>query len=225
MPTFNNHRTPNRYTPNRRTRWHAERIVAELREDKAAPLERYRAFALTRAYLAEKSATHAGREATRRLGEALGYNPHKGGFLDKFERHRTEFNTLARPVPYAYLHAIGAERDELQACLEADRARYHHEREKPRFPTTAAVRYMPTVYATVCFPLGTTEDQALRILQHQQHARFMRFIVYEALLSICIPAGAESRPEYTWFPPRWSWQKNRLEASPRPGEFGVMRIG
>ena len=52
----------------------------------------------------------------------------------------------------------------------------------------------------------------------------MRFIVYEALLSIRIPAGVESQPEYTWFPPRWSWQKNRLAASPRPGEFGVMRI-
>ena len=225
MPSFNNHRTPDHCSPDHRTRSHAARIVAALRENKAAPLERYSAFAVTRAYLAEKSAAHSGREATRRLGETLGYNPNKGGFLDKFERHRNEFNTLARPVPYAYLDAIGADRSELQACLEADLEHYHDQREKPRFPTTAAIRYMPTVYATVRFPLGTTEEQALRILQDQEHARFMRFIVYEGLLSIRIPAGIEAQPEYSWFPPRWSWEKNRIEGSPPPGPFGVMRIG
>ena len=202
----------------------AARIVASFREDKATSVERYSAFAVTRAYLAEKSAAFAGREATRRLGATLGYNPDKGGFLYKFERHRNEFNSLARAVPYTYLDAIGADRRELEVCLEADLARYHEECEKPRFPTTAAIRYMPTIYGSVRFSFGTTEDEALRILQDEEHARFMRFIVYDELLSIRIPKGVDSGPEYSWFPPRWAWKRSWLEAYPRPGRFGVTRI-
>lgn len=202
----------------------AARIVASFRQDKATTVERYTAFAVTRAYLAEKSEAFAGREATRRLGAILGYNPDKGSFLDKFERHVNEFNNLARAVPYAYLDAIGADRSELEVCLEADLARYYEECEKPRFPTTAAIRYIPTIYGSVRFPLGTTEEEAIRILQNEEHARFMRFIVYDELLSIRIPKGADSRPEYSWFRPRWAWKRSWLEAYPRPGRFGVTRI-
>ena len=203
----------------------AARLVQSLRENKATSIERYQAFAVTRAYLVEKSAPHAGREATRRLGEALGYNTNKGGFLEKFERHRNEYNTLLRPVPFAYLDAIGADRDEIEVCLEADLERYHEEVEKPRFPTSGAIRYMPTIYGSVRFPLGTTEAEAIRIIQDAQYERFMRFIVYLGLLSIRIPEGVEAEPEYSWFPPQWTWKKRRLEVKPVPGAFGVARVG
>jgi hypothetical protein len=139
----------------------AVRFVQALRASSETEVDGYEIYQYTRRYLRDTSAAFDSREKTRELGEALGYNTTKGNFFDKFRRHIDEWNALNREIPFRYLDAIGADREVLSLCLEADLEHYERERHKPRYPTSAAIRIIPTIYSQVSFPPGTSEEEAL----------------------------------------------------------------
>ena len=202
----------------------ATRFVEALRASSETNVEGYEIFQYTRRYLRDTSAAFDSRQATRELGEALGYNTSKGNFFDKFRRHVDEWNALRREVPFRYLDAIGADRDVLALCLEADHEHYERQRHTPRYPTSAAIRYVASFYGRIPFPPGTTEEEAIDRLMDNEYIAFRRIILYSGLLMIRIEPGADTTPEYIWFPPTWTWRRSTLLARRVPEEFGRMRF-
>jgi len=189
----------------------------------------YERFYYSKRYVASLSARFRTKDEIRELGARLGYNAEKGNFLDKFTRRRGEWDAFERDIPYAYLEAIGVVWEELDACAEADYELFEREMAKPRYPRKAVVRYIPAVYGTYRFPEGTSEREAIEMLERSDYARFRRAIVYPELLVIWLEAHRDGPPTkdpvYDWFEPVFEKKKDRLSFRPPARGIGQTRIG
>ncbi len=189
----------------------------------------YERFYYAKRYVASLGARFRTNDGLRKLGRALGYNVEKGSFIDKLTRRRAEWDGFERDIPYAYLEAIGVAWEELNACLEADYELFEREITKPRAPSKAVIRYMPAVYGTYRFPEGTSEREAVEVLERSDYARFHRAIVYPELLVIRLKAQRDgepvAEPSYDYFEPVVEKKKDRLHVRPPARNTGRTRIG
>lgn len=98
---------------------------------------------------------------TRALMKACGYGPNK---IDKFRSHREAWLHLARPIPFRFLHAIGAKRSTLEHCMRRDQVEYDKYSARVVYPRAHSIRYGPCVYGSRPLPEGTTEAEAIQIM-------------------------------------------------------------
>jgi hypothetical protein len=119
----------------------------------------YVRFFHLRSYMQKRSHTVTGKGPTLDLMATCGYKKSA-----KFARHRADWDDLARPVPIAYLKAIGADLAVVETAAEADLAEFHRVLRLPLIATYAIERMMPTVYGTIRLPPETPEAEALIIL-------------------------------------------------------------
>jgi hypothetical protein len=201
--------------------WKAD-FLSTFRE-KGEVSSEYRLLGYTKAYIGQKSSAYAGREADRRLGRALGYNPDKPRFMTKFTEHRRQWDTLARPVPLEYLQLIGVSWDELQVCYEADCHRFAEEQAKPRWLSHYVVRVMPTVYVEVYLPEKLREAEAIERIAHGEYSHRVRLINYPELLLIHFAADA-AEPTHHYREPRISRDRGFLYATDDGAQAGVTRV-
>lgn len=191
-----------------------------LKKDNEIP--HYERFYHAKRYVRSRSDLHKSKEKHKRIGEAMGYNVAKGSFHNKLERRRGNYDSLNGDVPFAYLDAIGVDMRELETCVEVDRELFDREKNKPRFPKHAAVRYGPCVYGRFEFPDGTPEEQALRMLRESDIAMCRWAVIYPELLVIYNAGGGE--PGFSFIEPRYELWKDRLHIRPLPYGLFVTRI-
>ncbi|NBB91066.1 MAG: hypothetical protein GVY23_07660 [Spirochaetes bacterium] len=189
----------------------------------------YERFYYCKRYVAGLSLRFQTNNELRNLGARLGYNPEKGSFIDKFTRRRAEWDSFERDIPCAYLEAIGVLWAELDVCAEADYELFRQEIAKARYPRKAVVRYIPAVYGTYRFPEGTSEREAIEMLERSNYARFHRAIVYPELLVIWLGAhrdgGGGTDVVYDYYEPVFEKKKDRLQVRPPARGIGQTRIG
>ena len=189
----------------------------------------YERFYYSKRYVSYLSARFRTNDQLRELGDKLGYNVEKGSFIDKFTRRRAEWDDFAGDIPCAYLEAIGVVWGELDACAEADYELFRREIAKPRYPRKAVVRYIPAVYGTYRFPEGTSEREAIEMLERSDYARFRRAIVYPELLVIWMKPHRDGEPvegpSYDYFEPVFEKKKDRLHVRPPARGIGQTQIG
>ena len=100
-------------------------------------INKYERFHHTKAYLKSKSDLVV---STNELLTACGY-----GNIDKFEKHRIEWDQLLRQVPLSYLSSIGVDMKAITLTIEVDKEEYMQALRVPLYPRAAVVRLMPTV--------------------------------------------------------------------------------
>ena len=184
----------------------------------------YERFSCSSRYLRFKSDQHQTPEDYRRIGRALGYNVESPNFMEKLRRRRRRLDAMDCDIPYDYLKHIGADPDELETCIEADAALFEEERDKPRYPEKAIVRYAAALYGTFPFPEGTTEERAIRILLESDVARLSKMISYPQLLVVVLGPGHDVSPTYVWYPPEAEFRRNHIRIRSLPGSMGVTRL-
>lgn len=194
----------------------------ETRRSKISQLEDYERLYHSRRYLAEHSRHHLRREDQLRIGTALGYNTSKHNFLQRITEHRAAYDELQKSFPRVYLRQIGADEEELLACLEADTACYETALRLPRYPRQAAVRLIPTVYAPESFPPGTTEREAVAILREKYPGRIC-FLGYGDLVTVRIVPD-EPEPEVIGSPPYFRITRKMVMTGLTRGEIGRTRV-
>jgi hypothetical protein len=179
----------------------------------------YSRFRHVRTYVAQCSTRHAGKEASKRLMARVGYARY-----EKFIRRRAAWDALARPVPLAYLEAIGVDTDVMSVAGGADMEAYREALAIPRFPRWAIVRYMPAIYGRVWLPPGATEQEAVRfLLGYSSRTGWQCCLSYPDLKAIYIrPDGDVS---ITHFPPVLLIQGGFLTTGMDGRDIGACRIG
>ncbi|TVR02304.1 MAG: hypothetical protein EA403_09085 [Spirochaetaceae bacterium] len=192
--------------------------------DKDNEIPGYARFSCSTRYMRFKSDQHQTPEDCRRIGHALGYNVENPNFMEKLRRRRRRLDAMDCDIPYEYLEEIEVNRDELETCIEADVALFAQEREKPRYPRKAIVRYAPALYGTFRFPEGTPEESAIRMLQKSDVARLSRMISYPQLLVVVLGPGHDVAPTYVWYPPEAEFRRNRIRIRSLPRSMGVTRL-
>ena len=192
-----------------------------LNKDNSTP--GYERFYYAKRYIRSKSEANRSKEDHRRIGQALGYNTEKGSFHFKLTKRRKDYDALNGDIPLAYLDAIGAKMAELETCIEADVDLFEREKQKPRYPRKAIIRYAACVYGTFAFPDGTCEAEALRMLIDSEYAGLQCLISYPELLVISCTIS-KSSPFYGYVEPRYERWKDRLHIHPLPVGLGVTRV-
>lgn len=184
----------------------------------------YERFYYSKRYMQFKSEQFRTPEDYKRIGLALEYNIEKSNFLQKLRRRRKRLDAMDYDIPYEYLDEIGANRDELETCIEADMELFQQERSKPRYPEKAIVRYVAAFFGAFRFPEGTTEEAAIQMLLEGDVARFSKIISYTQLLMILLSPGADATPSYVWYPPEVENRHNRIHIDKLPEGLGVTRL-
>jgi len=127
-------------------------------------VEGYERFRHAREYIREKSDSWkdlgSNAEQMRELMLACGYND-----LEKFRKHRLEWDNLERQVPIAYLDAVGVDLETLKLKVKLDHDEYQSVLGVPLYPRYGTIRYMGGVYGSFPFPDDAPEVDAVLMLQ------------------------------------------------------------
>ena len=86
--------------------------------------------------------------------------------MDKFIRHRKEWDNLERNIPLDYLNHIGIDLNTLKTTVEIDQEEYEDVLKLPLYPKYFTVRYMPTIYGSVKLPDNCLETEAIEIVKN-----------------------------------------------------------
>jgi hypothetical protein len=83
---------------------------------------------------------------------------------EKFSAHRRQWDRLDRPIPRAYLRAIGVSVEIMQFTAELDAEEYEEELERPLYPRYATIRVMPGIFSLLELPDGINEAEAVYLM-------------------------------------------------------------
>jgi len=146
-------------------------------------INEYERFHHTKAYVKSKSELVISKNE---LLTACGYRN-----IDKFKKHRMEWDRLLRPVPLSYLSSIGVDMKVITLTIEVDKEEYMKALRVPLYPKAAVVRLMATVYCDIPCPLGTTEEEAIEILKRYSGEKNKRCSInYPELKTVWVdPSG------------------------------------
>lgn len=122
-------------------------------------LERYIRFRHTKNYMRQRSAQNPDEI---QLMKTCGY-----ANLEKFRRHREQWDLLEKPVPKKYLEAINVRLEVLELTVEQDREEYEDTLNSPRQVSHFTVRLLPTVCKSVPFPEPLPEHLAIELLRDE----------------------------------------------------------
>lgn len=155
----------------------------------------YTRFFHTKAYLAQKSrfvpysiAFHEDR--VLRVMESCGYRFRRP---EKFSAHRRQWDRLDRPIPRAYLQAIGASVEVMEFTAELDAEEYEEALHRPLYPRYATMRVVPGVYTLVDLPEGIEEEEALHLMTDFAKRRARRCCIgFRDVKSIWIEPDGET---------------------------------
>jgi hypothetical protein len=177
-------------------------------------IEGYERFRQTRAYIRERSDgwkdLGSNVEQMREFMLACGYND-----LEKFRKHRAEWDNLRREVPMAYLDAIGVDIETLKVRVELDREEYHSVLGISLYPRYGTIRYMGGVYGDYPFPEDTPEVDAILMLQEYSKVKKSQCCInYPYVKTIWIKLDGSVHT--TYYDPTIRITKKFLMAS-RPG--------
>lgn len=168
----------------------------------------YKRLRNTKAYIRHRS---SGIESTEELMKKSGY-----ANLNKFKKHRKEFENLERNIPLAYLDAIGVNYATLKFCGELDQEEFDIARGiEDLHPQFAMVRLMTTIYSNIEFPEGTTEKQAIEYLINYSAETGKKCVInYRDFKTVTV--DPEGRVKIVYHPPSFRITKSYLI----PGETG-----
>lgn len=144
----------------------------------------------------------------RKIAEALGYNYDDPQKRSQFRKTMNKMNNLNADIPIKYLNLINAEKSIILLCLEEDQLAYKKQLEIPRYPEIASYRYTACVYGCMKFPLGSTEEEAIRLCQDNLKDKpIPHVIIYKNFLIIYVSRDGISR---YYYPPTIRFGKHTL---------------
>jgi hypothetical protein len=152
----------------------------------------YIPFRNTSAYLKAKSTSF---KDTHELLALCGYS--RKSSYGKFLRHQSEWNSLKRNIPLKYLLVIGADLQEIDAAVQADRQEYESILKLPFFPKSGVIRCMAAVYSQYKFEPLTPEAECIDILKaYSKEKGFRTCINYPRIKSIWVEPSGTVRKSY-----------------------------
>ncbi len=126
----------------------------------------YTRFFHTKAYLSQKSrqvpysiALHEDR--VLRVMASCGYLFRRP---EKFSAHRRQWDRLDRPIPRAYLTAIGVDVEVMRFAAELDAEEYEEMLLNPLYPRYATMRIVPGIFSLLDLPEGINESEAVELM-------------------------------------------------------------
>lgn len=155
----------------------------------------YTRFFHTKAYVAQKSrlvpysiALHEDR--VLRVMASSGYLFRRP---EKFSAHRRQWDRLDRPIPRAYLKAIGVSVEVMEFTAELDAEEYEEALYRPLYPRYATMRVMPGMYSLLDLPDGIDETEAVHLMTDFAKRRGRRCCIgYRDVKSIWIEPDGET---------------------------------
>ena len=179
----------------------------------------YERFFHTRSYIQQRSAAFPGPHSNRALMAACGYKK-----LEKFIKRRAAWDSLARPIPLAYLDSIGVDLNVLALAAEADQAEFAQALALPLAARWASVRLMPAVYADHELPGLLPEAEAVSYMLDQAGRRRLRCCIsFGALKTVYVePDGTTST---SFYPPSLRIEAGFLVTGGDGSAVGTCRLG
>ena len=161
---------------------------------KTNTIEKYKRFYHLKSYIKSKSKNFP---TTIKLMNKTEYRN-----LNKFRKHREEFDNLTRNIPLLYLKAIKIDMETLKFCAELDMEQFKNAREtRPLYPKYASIRYFAGVYSNLNIPNGMVEEDAVELIKRfAMKNRLKCFINYPDFKTIFIEPDGKVYPVF--FPPR-----------------------
>lgn len=162
----------------------------------------YTRFFHTKSYLSQKSrevpysiALHEDRVI--RVMASCGYLFRRP---EKFSAHRRQWDRLDRPIPMAYLRAIGASVEVMQFTAGLDAEDYEEKLQRPLFPRYATIRMMPGIFSLLELPEGIDESEALHLMTDFARRRNRRVCIgFRDIKTVWIEPSGET--SYTFYHP------------------------
>ena len=179
------------------------------RIDKASD---YRWFFHSKSYIKGKS------EAYRIKKEPLSVSKHSNPTLPS---QREAWDALEQPVPLRYLEEIGVSLSTLGFTLELDQEEYEKALSFPFYPKEFLVRIAPSVFSVRPLCMGTSESQAVSLLQRLSKTCHSYFaIVLPDIKTIFVSLGQSAYTEY--YRPQIEIKDDVLFPSPRGVDLAVV---
>ena len=186
-----------------RTKWQGmAQIIPRFLAPVVNDSNQYTRFFHTKSYLSQKSrlvpysiALHEDR--VLRVMASCGYLFRRP---EKFSAHRRQWDRLDRPIPLAYLTAIGADVEVMQFTAELDAEDYEEVLQQPLYPRYATIRVVPGIFSLLELPDGIDEAEAVDLMSDFARRRSRRCCIgFRDIKSIWIePDGTTS---YTFYRP------------------------
>lgn len=99
------------------------------------------------------------------LAQILGYAEHS---IPKLKIRIDLWLNLSGEIPIKFFEAIGVQEEVLAFALALDQEEFEYALKIPVFPLNFVARLMPTVYMPMRLPEGTSEQEAIAIVQAYQ---------------------------------------------------------
>lgn len=153
-------------------------------------IDQYRRFFHTKTYIQCQSSYQKTDENVMRRS---GY-----GSLQKFNKHRAQWDNLQRNIPLEYLKVINADLDIIKANVVNDLKEFEAALKIPLFPKSAVVRIFAAIYQTKEFLEGTSEEEAVEVMKEFSLKNRLRCCInFAELKSIWIePTGEVNTTNY-----------------------------
>lgn len=185
----------------------------------------YTRFFHTKAYLAQKSrqvpysiALHEDR--VLRVMASCGYLFRRP---EKFSAHRRQWDRLDRPIPRAYLDAIGVDVKVMQFTAQLDAEEYEEVLQHPLYPRYATIRVVPGIFSLLDLPQGIDESEAVRLMIDFARRRGRRCCIgFRDIKSIWIEPDGET--SYTFYRPYLRVTKSHVIPANSPVESDYPEI-
>ncbi len=146
--------------------------------NKFTSVEGYVRFRHTLAYIQQKDAACLdGLSAPlrkKKLHEMAAFVGYSQGSFSKFLRRRDWWLGLRGRIPEKYFRFIGVEPAALNFTLQLDKEEFDNALSLPVYPQNFIIRYMAAVYSPKGLPEGTTEQEAIAIIQDFQKEHNLR---------------------------------------------------
>lgn len=139
-----------------------------LSADKSSSEHGFDRLAFTRAYLRSLSEAipdpgfKRAKPVVRELMEACGFRD-----IQRFREQRKSWDALVKPIPRAYLNAIGATTEGLEHALNRDHEAFAAALSLPRTATAFIIKYHPAFYVTEALPHPMPEADAIAHVSDQ----------------------------------------------------------
>jgi hypothetical protein len=118
----------------------------------------------------------------------------------KFCNRESDWLSLRRNIPLKYLFAIGAELQQIEVEVDADRGEYLNVLKLSFYLKNAVVRVMAAVFFQYKFKPGTTESEAIEIMRAYSKEKHINVCInYPGVKSIWIQPDGASKISY-YFP-------------------------
>ena len=146
--------------------------------NKCTAVEDYIPFRHTKSYLQQRldafntsPEDKTPKERLKELAKALGYADHS---FQKFMVRWEKWQRLEGKVPVKYFEFIGVQPEVLECVQALDLEEFEYALSLPVFPKNFVVRLMAAVYSPVSLPEGTSESDAIEIVQEYQLMKKLR---------------------------------------------------